>query len=217
MRFARVRRKCASGASETMACILNSGSASSVFCWRLDDGLVLEEALAPCCRAATARCSGRAGRSRAGSPRRSACERRVSGVKNWQLRYCLAPSRLPFSAPWPAGENSDSRKKMPGTYMRPMLRRSTLGRSSRTTFLWNGGGGASMCQRSTRKPSSRRSIGERLGLEGVLLRAAERLRVHEGEVREVGQVVDDQQVVRVVVHVVRHAAPARVAQVRDSR
>ena len=57
----------------------------------------------------------------------------------------------------------------------------------------------------------------RLRLERVLLRAAERLRVHEGEVREVGEVVDDQQVVRVVVHVVRHAAPARILEIGNAQ
>ena len=55
----------------------------------------------------------------------------------------------------------------------------------------------------------------RLGLERVLLRSAQRLGVHEGEVREVRQVVHDQQVVRVVVQVARMPAPARVAQVRE--
>ena len=46
---------------------------------------------------------------------------------------------------------------MPGTYIVPMLRRS-IGASLRTTLRWNGGGGAFMCQRSTRKPRSSRSI-----------------------------------------------------------
>jgi hypothetical protein len=51
---------------------------------------------------------------------------------------------------------------------------------------------------------------ERLALVRVFLAAAERLRVDEREVREIRQVVDDQQIVRVVVQVVRHAAPRRI-------
>jgi hypothetical protein len=84
--------------------------------------------------------------------------RRVSGVMNWQLRYCRAPDRLPFSAPLPAGANIDSRKKMPGTCMWPMLRRSTLAVLSGITLRWNGGGSLFMCQRSTRKPFASRSM-----------------------------------------------------------
>src|SRR5690349_23456595 len=45
------------------------------------------------------------------------------------------------------------------------------------------------------------------------LRAAERLRVHEREVGKVAQVVDDQQIVGVVMHVVRLAAPLRIRQI----
>jgi hypothetical protein len=53
---------------------------------------------------------------------------------------------------------------------------------------------------------------ERPRLVGVLLGAAERLGVDEGEVREVAQVVDDQEPVGVVVHVRGHASPGRVVQ-----
>jgi hypothetical protein len=57
--------------------------------------------------------------------------------------------------------------------------------------------------------------GDRLGDVRVFLRAAQRLGVHEGQVGEVGQVVDDQHPVGVVVHVVGHALPLRVAQVGE--
>jgi hypothetical protein len=50
--------------------------------------------------------------------------------------------------------------------------------------------------------------------ERVFLRTAERLRVDEREVREVAQVVDDEQPVGLVVHVVGHALPLRVVEVR---
>jgi hypothetical protein len=39
--------------------------------------------------------------------------------------------------------------------------------------------------------------------------------MHEREVREVAQVIDDEEVIRLVVHVVGLAAPARIAQVRE--
>src|SRR5262245_47488839 len=55
----------------------------------------------------------------------------------------------------------------------------------------------------------------RLGLEGVLLGAAERLRVDEREMREVAQVVDDQQIVRLVVQIAGQAPPSRLAQIRE--
>ena len=48
---------------------------------------------------------------------------------------------------------------------------------------------------------------DRLGTVGVFLRAAERVGVHEGEMREVAEVVDDQQPVGLVVHVAGQAAP----------
>jgi hypothetical protein len=54
---------------------------------------------------------------------------------------------------------------------------------------------------------------DRLGDERVLLGTAERLRVDEREVREIGQVVDDQQPVGLVVHVVGHASPLRIVEV----
>ena len=104
---------------------------------------------------------------------------------------------------------------MPGMCMWPMLRRSTLSCLVRDHLRWNGGASLFMCQRSTRKPSASRSIVDRLGLVGVLLRAAERLGVDEGEVGEVAQVVDDQQLVGVVVHVVRHALPLRIVADRE--
>ena len=80
-------------------------------------------------------------------------------LANWAIRRATGQTvyRVKLSKPRPAGPKSDSRKKMPGTCMRPMLRRSTKG-TSRTTFLWKGGQGAFMCQRSTRKPSFSRSI-----------------------------------------------------------
>jgi hypothetical protein len=53
----------------------------------------------------------------------------------------------------------------------------------------------------------------RLGLVRVFLRPAERFGMHEGEMREVGKVVHDEEIVRVVVHVIRLAAPLRIRQV----
>ena len=99
--------------------------------------------------------------------------------------------------------------------MWPMLRRSTCGPCRRCTLWWNGGGGAFMCQRSTRKPSLQPLHRHRLGHVGVLFRAAQRLGVHEGQVREVAQVVDDQQLVGVVVQVAGNALPLRIAQVGE--
>ena len=56
---------------------------------------------------------------------------------------------------------------------------------------------------------------DRLRDERVLLGAAERLGVHEREVREVAQVVDDQQPVGLVVHVVGDALPLRIVEVGE--
>ena len=97
-----------------------------------------------------------------------------------------------------------------------MLRRSTWPALPGPLSCGTAAAALSMCQRSTRKPS-REALDRRSAcdLRGVLLRAAQRLRMHEREVREIAQVVDDQQVVRVVVQVVGLAAPARVAQVRE--
>ena len=54
---------------------------------------------------------------------------------------------------------------------------------------------------------------DRLGLERVFLGPAQRVGMDKGEMREVGQVVDDQPVVGRVVHVAGLAAPGRIAQV----
>src|SRR6185437_11685742 len=102
--------------------------------------------------------------------------------------------------------------KIPGITMVAMLRRSTLPVLSRITFLWKGGGALSRCQRSTRKPRSRRST--TVGLdESIFLRAAEGLGVHERQMREIAEVVDYQQIIRVVVQVGRNTLPLRIAQI----
>jgi hypothetical protein len=85
-------------------------------------------------------------------------------------------------------------KKMPGTYMRAMLLRIHV---------------PPLDPKAVREALDRR--GPRL--VGVLLGAAQRLRMHEGEVGEVREVIDYQQVVRLVVHVVGLAAPGGIAQV----
>jgi hypothetical protein len=54
-----------------------------------------------------------------------------------------------------------------------------------------------------------------LGDIGIFLRAAERVRVHECEVIEIAQVVDDQQVIGSVVEIGGNALPPRILKVGD--
>ena len=61
---------------------------------------------------------------------------RVSGVMNCALRYCRVPgTATPLLTPWPAGAKVVSRVKMPGTIIRPILRRSILSVLFEMTFL----------------------------------------------------------------------------------
>ena len=58
---------------------------------------------------------------------------------------------------------------------------------------------------------------DRLGLVGVFLGAAERVGVHEGEMGEVAQIVDDQQPVGLVVHVAGQARAIWDRRAADNR
>ena len=88
---------------------------------------------------------------------------------NWQLRYCLRAFEIALSAPGPPARTSSPCRRCPGCACVAMLRRSTLAVLSGMTLRWNGGESLFMCQRSTRKPRSSRSIVDRLRDEGVLL------------------------------------------------
>src|SRR5262249_53944463 len=54
----------------------------------------------------------------------------------------------------------------------------------------------------------------RLGLVGIFLGAAERIGVHEGEMRKVAEIVDDQEPVGLVVHVAGLPPPFGIGQRR---
>ena len=55
---------------------------------------------------------------------------------------------------------------------------------------------------------------DRLGLVGVFLGAAERVGMHEGEMGEVAEIVDDQQPVRLVMHIAGQPAPFGIGERR---
>ena len=104
---------------------------------------------------------------------------------NWALRYCRVPgTATPFSAPWPAGANMVSSRKMPGTSMRPMLRRSILSVLLAITLLMIGRRLGAHVPALDAETVVELLDRDRLGLVGVFLGAAERVGVHEGEMGE---------------------------------